>query len=282
MNDLDIIIPLYNDSLGINRLLDSVEDQIFERERVKIYIIDDGSDIEYDFSPYHRLNIIYKKQKNGKQGKARNYGSDISSAEYIWFCDSDDVINKGSIQLILDDICCANSDILVYNAKCSDRAVFSKIEVSKNKKEYLNALSRNRAIVAPWNKLYKRSFLVENHIVFPEHLSYEDLYHSIITVSKSNHIIFSDKCIYKYIVNAGSTTNTFDERIFDVISVAESIFSTKNLNINKEVKKNIFFTHVVKYTLLRIYKSNNILLLFKFFYIKNFGKLLRMGFGNFS
>ncbi|WCP79489.1 glycosyltransferase family 2 protein [Vibrio harveyi] len=282
MNDLDIIIPLYNDPLGINRLLDSVEDQTFDRERVKIYIIDDGSDIEYDFSPYQNLKIIYKKQKNGKQGKARNYGTEISSAEYIWFCDSDDVINKGSIQLILDDICYTNSDILVYNAECSDREVFYEIENSENKEEYLNALSRNRAIVAPWNKLYKRRFLFENHISFPERLSYEDLYHSIITVSKSNHITFSDKCIYKYIVNAGSTTNTFDERIFDVIEVAESILLTKDLNINKEVKKNIFFTHVFKYTLLRIYKSNNILLLFKLFNVKSFWKLLRMWLGNFS
>ena len=186
--NLDIIIPLYNDLLGITKLLDSIEDQSFDRYKVNIYIIDDGSDVAYDFSPYHRLNIIYKKQANGKQGKARNYGIEISSSEYIWFCDSDDITINGSIQSILDDICCADFDILVYKSECSNMDVFSKIEDIANKDDYLDALSRNRAIVAPWNKVYKRVFLIENNIVFPERLSYEDLYHSIITVSASNNI----------------------------------------------------------------------------------------------
>lgn len=277
MKSLDIIIPVYNDFSGLNRLLNSIKVQKFNKSLLHIYVIDDGSSINYDLSEYKDLNIVYRKQENGKQGKARNHGLRISSSDYTWFCDSDDVIIDGSINMILDDIKSIESDIIVYQAECLDADIFSKNVKCESKDDYIEGLSLNRTIVAPWNKIYNRDYLVKNKILFPENLAYEDLYHAICSACVCDKITFKNECIYRYYINDGSTTNTFDERIFDVFSVAEKIFYDLDKKIGRQSKRNIYMTHVVKYTLYRIYKSRSLSLFFSFFYFGHIKRLWRMG-----
>lgn len=95
---LDIIIPEYNcKEEYIKRLLNSIhKPKLIDLSEIRILIINDGSEYKLDnniFNKYFRLDIKYIiKDKNEGQGLARQYGLDLSDAEYVTFIDQDDLI----------------------------------------------------------------------------------------------------------------------------------------------------------------------------------------------
>lgn len=104
---VDIIIPAYNAHHTIGKTLFSISKQI-NKEILKIYLINDGSDKDYsEFINIYKniLDITEIKIKNSGPGIARQVGLDSSKNEYIVFIDADDTFyNEYSIFNLLSII----------------------------------------------------------------------------------------------------------------------------------------------------------------------------------
>lgn len=258
---ISLIIPVYNDRNGLSRLLQS----IYRQEKVdssyfEVIIVDDGSTVKYnDIISQYDLPIVFLQQDNGRQGKARNYGLSKATGDFVWFLDADDDIPvKGLSEVckkILDD---DTLDILFFNANY-DNSLLKSSQTGCSKKELLTNLSKNTCTVAPWNKVYKRSFLDKYEIKFPEKLKYEDLYFSVITVIKADKIEYFDTEIYNYYKNSGSTTNNHNKSVIDVFHVIDKLFlDTRNESSINDIKNNLLFIHGIKYTIIRLIESKSL------------------------
>ena len=99
---IDIIIPAYNAHEHIKCTLVSVAMQTI-KDKVNVYIIDDGSKKNYNkIVELFKDKINIKEltiEKNSGPGVARQFGIDSSDGEYILFLDSDDLLyNKFSFE----------------------------------------------------------------------------------------------------------------------------------------------------------------------------------------
>ena len=115
---LSIIIPMYNVEKYIKFCINSViKNDISD---VEILIVNDGSTdssraiMEKYQSEYSQIRVYDKK--NEGVSSARNYGLMKSKGDWVWFIDSDDAINQGSLKYIKKEISDRNNkfDILVF------------------------------------------------------------------------------------------------------------------------------------------------------------------------
>ena len=95
---ISIVIPVYNVEKYVRETLISVQNQTSEPDEV--IIINDGStDNSFQvIKEFKELNKwkIYKTENQGL-GLTRNYGKSLTKSEYIYFLDSDDLIEKNFI-----------------------------------------------------------------------------------------------------------------------------------------------------------------------------------------
>lgn len=98
-----IIIPVYNRSVEVRELLDSLLLQTFKD--FEVLIVEDGSAIRCDevVKEYEgRLNVRYFFKPNSGRSLTRNYGMERAEGEYLVFFDSDCIIPADYFQKVTD------------------------------------------------------------------------------------------------------------------------------------------------------------------------------------
>ncbi len=95
---VDVVIPAYNASRFIEETIQSVLDQTHLPR--KIIIIDDGSmDNTVEIVKSFKSDLIeLTSVENGGVSRARNIGIKASEADYIAFCDADDIWEPGKLE----------------------------------------------------------------------------------------------------------------------------------------------------------------------------------------
>lgn len=187
---VSIIIPVYQVASYIRDCLGSVMRQSYNSSIECLLIDDYGTDdsisiaermiAEYD-GPI-RFEIIHHERNRGLSA-ARNTGLQHATGEYVFFLDSDDEITDNCIELLMDKAEESHSTELVQGRMrwCSNNKMSSlsveatRLKITSNneiRKCFYN--SGGELLVSAWNKLIKRSFLIEHHIVFLEGVIFED------------------------------------------------------------------------------------------------------------
>lgn len=93
-----IIMAVYNVEPYIDEAVDSIINQnIGFNKNVELILVNDGSTDQSGmicrrYAEEYPDNIIYLEKENGGQSSARNLGLDYASAEYVNFCDPDDIL----------------------------------------------------------------------------------------------------------------------------------------------------------------------------------------------
>ena len=97
MLDVSVVVPFYNRSFFLERLLDSILNQT--RKPRKIYLVDNGSSDDeasklsliINKEKFKSMNIVYTSTVDkGNANYARNLGYILSDTKYVAFLDSDD------------------------------------------------------------------------------------------------------------------------------------------------------------------------------------------------
>ena len=111
--NVDVIIPIYNQSKYLPQALDSVLKQGVLRRN--IYVIDDCSSDRPDLIA-SKYNIAYlKTDQNSGPAVARNLGIKSSSSEIIAFLDADDMMLPGRVLSILNSLLQSNAGMVCGN-----------------------------------------------------------------------------------------------------------------------------------------------------------------------
>ena len=93
---ISIVIPIYNESENILKLLNSIFDQ--KVKKMEVILIDDGSTDQTKkiIKPYLK-KVKYFKIKNSGVARARNIGIKKSNGSIIIFFDGDVILKKNSL-----------------------------------------------------------------------------------------------------------------------------------------------------------------------------------------
>ena len=237
---VSVIVPVFNTEKYLKKCVDSIINQSLKD--IEIIFIDDGSNDnslsilkEYAKND-NRIKIISKL--NEGQGVARNIGIKSAVGEYIAFVDSDDFIQIDMLEELYNHSKNNNLDICMCKVSTYDDVThevkndlwYYSLEVFKNFRK--NVFKHTDTIdftceisVTPVNKLYKRSFLIDNNCLFAENFIFEDelFFYDVYLNAKRVSII--NKNLYYYRVNrAGSTvTESTDTDYSDVLTIFKLI-----------------------------------------------------------
>lgn len=107
MIEFTIIIPTYNCGRYIWEALNSIENQIFNKDQIEVLVIDDGSidntrKIVDNFKINSSLKINYFYKDNAGWGSVFNFVkfNKLAKGKYITILDADDVLNKKTLKRI--------------------------------------------------------------------------------------------------------------------------------------------------------------------------------------
>lgn len=214
---ISIIIPVYQAEKYIRRTVDSVLSQTYENW--ELVLVDDGSTDcsglicdEYAMKD-HRIKVFHKT--NGGQSSARNMGLCMARGEYVCFVDNDDIIVPEACEVLVRnmlkyqaDISACSYKILNEQGKIESRGDSGIIALLDNKEGMRRFLSREIDIYV-WTKLYRKSFLRDNGILFEEGRSDEDFLFNSKAFLCADKTVQSDYPVYIYSVRENSTCRQF-------------------------------------------------------------------------
>lgn len=208
---ISIIIPCYNAEKYLRECLDSVINQTFPIAQMEIILINDASTDgtsniikEYE-SRFTEQILVIELEENVGQGAGRNIGMQYMSGKYVMFVDADDKLKENMIQSLFEKAEFYNCEI----AECG-YTMFSEgggIRCFEKEDGYFNLLENEelrRYILkwgsynAPWAKLYKTEFLLENQIFFPEHIFMEDIAFHQICMMTAKKVVMIAEGLYLY------------------------------------------------------------------------------------
>lgn len=174
---ISVVIPVFNAEETISRCLRSVQAQ--EIHDLEILCVDDGSTdrsttiIEQMAAEDPRIQLI--RQKNRSAGAARNNGMAHARGIYLHFLDADDTVCPGIYQRAADSLERTGAQVCVFQYRVRDRETGEEklVPCLLNGRERVTSFRREPALfmyntVAPWNKLYRRSWVKENGLRFDE------------------------------------------------------------------------------------------------------------------
>lgn len=183
MPKLSIVIPIYNSELSLDRCILSILNQTFTDW--ELILVDDGSSDEsseiccgYALAD-SRIRVICKTNEGA--GPTRNAGILISNGVYLAFPDSDDRMSLNGYEECMQILEKYQYDLLVFGMRTEVYDDFSNVvkdiiddfipEVSYKKQELFRNkwawLYQNMDMGSPCNKIYKRSIIMENSILYP-------------------------------------------------------------------------------------------------------------------
>lgn len=187
---MSIIVPVYNVEKWLSQCIESIINQSYKN--LEIMLINDGSkDSSEEICNYYqqkdqRIRIL--NQQNEGPSKGRNNGIKHSIGEYIMFMDSDDFLSDQTIVSKFVEILETSQSDFIYTTYCrfndGDSSQITEIlplnieddfVKSHNGIEILSQLIRcNSYHHAPYLKVCRRDFLINNQLYFTEGLYHED------------------------------------------------------------------------------------------------------------
>lgn len=212
---VSVIVPVYNAQKYIERCLHYLLMQTLEN--IEIIVVNDGSTdnsmvavkklAEID----NRIKIF--EQDNKLQGAARNKGMELATGEYIGFCDADDYIDYAYYEELYDAAKKNDADIaLAENVRVSETKYKPRLNITKEE-IFTDIISKfnacnQRKNECPTNKIYRKEYLKNNNILFPEGVYCEDKLFSVQSVYYANKIVTVPNVHYFYWENPKSTVNS--------------------------------------------------------------------------
>ncbi len=211
---ISVIIPIYNCEKYLVECLDSVLAQTYTDW--ECVCVDDGSTdnsgkIVDDYANKDaRFRVIHKP--NGGEGSARNAGLAVFRGDWVYFLDSDDILNIRTLEICANGI--ANypdvdlSVIRMVQYKDGTQPEWSDINSTINY-EHVDILKRvdYRTLGTPvWSMAYKAS--IARDIKFTNLKVGADRVYVLRAIEKSKSVVRCDYVGYGYRVREGSIVNT--------------------------------------------------------------------------
>ncbi|MBQ9246049.1 glycosyltransferase family 2 protein [bacterium] len=252
---VSVILAIYNVEKYIRQTLDSVVNQTMKD--IEIIIVDNKStdktlEIVEEYAKNDERFVIYKNSSNLKQGIARNFGVQMARGEYIFFIDGDDYMELDAVEKLYNRITETDADITLCTwnqfddrtGKIDKGHVYAKLK--QIPEEFDNKTFNWRDIKysvfwqtsVPWDKMYKRSFLINKDVKFPGGIYFEDnvfVYDALFKAEKMS--VLREDLIYYRCNRKNAVTNSRNYLFFDYFKIFNLIGDNlKKIDLFDEMK----------------------------------------------
>lgn len=252
---ISVITPIYNAENFVERGMTCLLNQSFQD--LEIITVDDGSTdrsgeiLDSLAQKDSRLRVIHKQ--NEGVGKARNDGMRYAQGDYIYFMDIDDLLDlnflEHSHQLLLRH---NSPDLLMFGFNVVDNEDFEVVQIAdkyiSSKEELSSCYTQDFFKVRHgsgflWNKLYKRSIIEDNHILFGTYRVQEDELFNIEYMKHVETACLYNRPYYTYFLNNGG--NSRSKYLPNMLEILESVH-TSFLDMKEclEINESEFLTHL--------------------------------------
>lgn len=243
MAKVSVIVPVYNVEKYITRCLTSLINQTLDD--LEIILVNDGStdnsaEIIREYKRQHD-NIILVEKENGGLSSARNFGLVYATGEYIAFLDSDDYVDRTTYQRMYEKAKATNSDYVECNFywKYDD---YQKPDIGEKYKNKNEMFEKGRVVA--WNKLIRRSIIINNNLRFPVGLYYEDVEFFYKLISLINSFEFVEEPLIYYVQRKESIVNNQDHRTRQIFIVLDNVINYyRQMGLFERYKDEIEYTY---------------------------------------
>lgn len=275
MRRISVIIPCYNVEAYIDRCFTSLLNQTIGFEQMELIFINDAStdhtlDKLLTYEKQHTENVIVINfEENRRQGAARNVGLQYASGPYVGFVDADDWVEPDMFERMVAAIETYNCDFVECRWDFAKDAESRKITDQSGEDGYMNLsdsavretfIGTKIALVMAWDKIYKKSFLLNNNIGFPEGLRHEDFYFSYLVFLYAQSCYCLNNVLYHYYVNPQSTVRQRGQQYhFDQMEVMllflQECSKRRFLQFYKEMVEWMFLEQYYVYMLWKVFEQ---------------------------
>lgn len=241
MVKVSVVIPVYNVEKYLEDCLNSVLKQTLTD--LEVICVNDGSEdksleiLNKYAQKDKRMTVI--SQENMGHAVATNKGISLATGEYLFLMDSDDIIEYNALEVTYNKAKETDVDFVLFKAinynnqekKYYETKSYSMNELYERVKENIFNYEDIKDLiftisVTPWSKLYNRQFIIENHILFPEGLIFDDNIFFWEAFFNAEKIVFLNEFLFIRRFYSTSSTNNGDLRFLDSIEINNLIWET--------------------------------------------------------
>ena len=255
MVKVSVIIPIYNVEDYLIECLNSVSTQTLKD--IEIICVNDGSSddsllIIEAFAEIDNRFIIFDQENKGV-GAARNRGLSYALGEFVYFMDSDDILDVNALEELYNEAVERNADFIMFKITNFYEKIDENIEdddyytmpylkrrVGKNNFDYFSVSDMALDLcVCPPGNFFKRSFIED--IRFPEGLLFEDNVFFTHALFKAKRIFFYDKFLYhrRKRFDSNSTPPLF--KLLDTIKITNLLLDLCNEYNHEKHKAELYY-----------------------------------------
>ena len=215
---VSIIIPVYNTEEYLEETISTIMNQSLMD--LEIIIVNDGSTdgsddiIKNIASSDYRIKVI--EQPNGGLSVARNSGTSAANGKYIYFMDSDDLLELDAMELCYAQCERDNLDFVLFDAECFKKDNSSLYWVDYYRTKYLEnkiysgiellnfliGIKKYRASVCL--NFIRSSFIEENKISFYPGILHEDELYTALLYIQARKVGKIERTFFKRRIREGS------------------------------------------------------------------------------
>ena len=184
MLKVSVVIPVYNPGEYFTPCIESLTSQSLPQDEFEIICVDDGStddtpDRLDDLAATHPNIRVIHQPNSGWPGQPRNVGLDTAGGEYVFFCDHDDWLGAEALERLYDFATSCGSDVVLPKMAGLQRR-FPRVVFRETIRRCSISDSSIMDSLTP-HKLFRRDFLNEHHIRFPEGKRRLEDHHFVVT-----------------------------------------------------------------------------------------------------
>lgn len=189
---LQLLVPQYKETEEVIKpLLDSIAiQQNVDFKEIGVIICNDGSDVllSRKFLNKYPFEIQYHKMQHGGVSAMRNACFDKATADYVMWCDADDMFcNVCGLWIILKEIDVGFDGLI---------SLFIEETRTLETKE-VTYVNRERDGIFVHGKVYRRQYLLDNNIRWNESLTiHEDSFFNLLAQNLSKNIKYCSTAFY--------------------------------------------------------------------------------------
>lgn len=250
MIKVSVIIPVYNVESYLRDCIDSLVNQTLQD--IEIICIDDGStdgslNILNEYASKDSRIVVVNNKENIGAGRSRNIGIHMAKGEYLSILDSDDFCDLRFLEIVYNNCIIKNADIGIYGFAKYDNVKKNIINISLPQ-YFLNRVCDNvfnfeqvkdRVFQminwVPYNKMYKKKFVLDNKIEFQDLQNTNDAYFGCLILTQAERMIFIDTISPLYFYRVNVSTQISNNRHKNPRCTWEAILAIKKSLLEKRI-----------------------------------------------